>query len=90
MWKKWSHSPDDIFNYSRFLHVGQLLVEDLKGEDQLLVVHSEEVQHGVMQIPQVDEILDHVVAEVIGLAIVHAALVRSLLSLLQLKHQRVR
>ena len=53
------------------------------------MVHSEEVQHGGMQIPRLDGILNPVVAEVIGLAIVYAALVRSLLSLFQLKHQRV-
>ena len=36
-------SADDLFHHARFLHAGQLLVEALEWENQLLMVHSEEV-----------------------------------------------
>ncbi len=38
------------------------------------MVNSKEMEHRRMQIPHVDGVLDHVVAEVVGLAVVQAAL----------------
>jgi len=55
------------------LYPGQFLVEPLERKGELVVVDAEQVQHGRVQIPNVDRVLHDVVTEVIGLAVVHAA-----------------
>ena len=65
---------DNIPNDMRFLYTRQFLVEALKGKDEFLMIHPEEVKHGGMKIPDVDRVFHHVIAEVIRFAIVHAAL----------------
>ena len=65
---------DDILDDMRFLHASQFLIQTLEGEDEFLMVNPEEVKHGGMKIPDMDGILDYVIAEIVGLAVVHATL----------------
>ena len=50
------------------------MVEALKFHLQLFVVDAEEVEHGGVQVADVDRVLDDVVAEVVSIAVVLAAL----------------
>src|SRR5262249_33627441 len=49
--------------------VGETKIAALVVEGQLLVVDSQEVEHGCVQVVDLNRILDDVVAEVIGLAV---------------------
>ena len=57
-----------------FFHASQFLVKTLEGEDEFLMIHAEEVEHGGMKIPDVYGVFDYVIAEVIGFAVVHSTL----------------
>ena len=50
------------------LHARQTLIEALELVDQLLVVHAHQVEDRRVDVPDVDRVLDDVVAEVVGLA----------------------
>ncbi len=65
---------DDILDDMGFFHASQFLIKALEGEDELLMIHAEEVKHGGMKVPDVYGVFDYVIAEVIGFAVVHAAL----------------
>ena len=62
---------NEIRDDARFLDARKFLVKSLKGKDELLVIHSEEVKHGGVKIPDVDGVFDDVVAEVVRLSVVH-------------------
>src|SRR6476661_6557103 len=49
------------------LDVGQSEITALESIGQLLVIDAQQLQHGRVQIVDVDRVLDHVVAEVVGL-----------------------
>ena len=65
---------DDILDDMGFFHASQFLIQPLEGKDEFLMVNTEEVKHGGMKIPDVYWVLDHVIAEIVGLAVVHATL----------------
>ena len=65
---------DDILDDMGFFHASQFLVKALEGKDELLMIHAEEMKHGGMKVSDVYGVFDHVIAKVIGFAVVHAAL----------------
>ena len=56
------------------VHVGQAEVAALEAVGQPLVVDAEQVQHRGVQVVDVDDVLDGVVAELVGRAVGDAAL----------------
>ena len=62
---------NEIRDDARFLDARKFLVKSLKGKDELLVIHSEEVKHGGVKIPDVDGVFYDIVAEVVRLSVVH-------------------
>ena len=56
------------------LDAGEPGVQALVLEGQLLVVDAQLVEHGGVQVADVDDVVDGVVAEVVGRAVGHAAL----------------
>ena len=72
LWHK--ESPQDLFDHVRLLNTGELLIEALKGKGEAFVVNPKLMQHGGLEIANVDRILDDVVAEVVGFTVADTAL----------------
>ena len=62
-------SRQNLFHDSAMFHAGELLVESLVLEREPLVVETEQVQHGRVEVADRDRGFDDVVREVIGLAV---------------------
>ena len=75
---------DQFFDDLGLLHAGQLLIQPLVAVGELGVVDAQELQHGGVEVADVDGVFDDVVREVIGLAVDGATLlhlVRDLVTL---------
>ena len=54
--------------------IGEAVVASVVTESELFVINAEQVEHRRMQIIHVDPVFDGLVAELIGRAVMHAAL----------------
>src|SRR3954467_5546595 len=59
----------NVFDDVRLFNAGEADVEAAEGEREALVVDAEAVQHGGMQVAEVDGIFGDVVAEIVGAAV---------------------
>ena len=64
----------DIPHHATGFDPGEALVEPLEGERQPVVVDTEKVEHGGVQVAHMHGIFDDIVTEVVGFSVVHAAL----------------
>src|SRR5262249_20305640 len=64
---------EDAFDYMGLLDPGELHVEAAELVGEARVVDPEAVQHGGVQVAEVDRVLGDVVGEVVGGPILHAA-----------------
>ena len=65
---------EDVFDHLRWLHADELLVEALEGEGEFLGVEAEEIEHGGVEVADVDGLVDDLVAHFVGLAVGDAGL----------------
>src|SRR5579883_2990127 len=62
-------SYQQFLQHALRLDAGQALIESLELEREAFVVDAQAVQNGGVQVVHVDRLVDHVVAEVVGLAV---------------------
>src|SRR5215469_9862685 len=66
------HSCKNFAHHSRRLHAGQLLFQALKPVVQLVMIESQQIEQGCVQVANLDRIFDDFVSHIVGLPMTDA------------------
>src|SRR5215472_13041917 len=66
------HSSENFSHHSCRLYAGQFLFQSLKSIVQLVMIEAEQIEHGRVQVANLNRILDDFVPHIVGLSIADA------------------
>src|SRR5215471_16065402 len=64
----WKHSCENLSHHSCGLYAGELLLQSLKSEVQLMMIESEQIKHGCVKVANLNWIFDDFISHIVGLS----------------------